>query len=70
MRESVPRLGSVESQGVEMVRIREADRPRIVLQQPLHLHQRLLLILILYLNIFLTKKLTVVRDIPVFHSYK
>jgi hypothetical protein len=55
MREAVPRLGRVESQRIEMVRIREAHRPRIVLQQPLHLHQRLLLILILSLNIFLKK---------------
>jgi hypothetical protein len=58
MREPVPRLGRVEteSQRVEMVGIREAHRPRIVMQQPLHLHQRLLLlILILSLNILMTK---------------
>ncbi len=54
MREAVPRLGRVESQRVEMVRIREADRPRIVLQQPLHLNQRLLLILILSVNILVS----------------
>ncbi len=55
MREAVPRLGRIESQRVEMVRIREADRPRIVMQQPLHLHQRLLIILILFFNILVTK---------------